>query len=256
MDIPPEGLKPLGTVELAASIAQLLDEAEIPNVLWRALAVYCHGVPGGGCPDFVIPDHLIQPAYEKLLASGFFPCEDGDECPQHWHPHLSLRPDRHVHIIPGDGRAAVCLYKKSGLLWRLPDFEIGPPAVDDRYLMLASDKRLPPRTGVISGSGPWPSYLYPVKIPTAACIIETYILLSCRDYDEEQNSYFYTWQCWLFGMLVHVQDKCFNDEDLLPDFQPYYRTPPPGRNAKFIELRNKLMDRNELPPSPPYKSSD
>ncbi|GAE00223.1 hypothetical protein PVAR5_8961 [Paecilomyces variotii No. 5] len=249
-------IKGPSSCQIAARIAQLLDEAEIPNVLWIGLAQHCHGVTGASLPDFVIPDHLIQPAYEKLLASGFFLCEEGEKCIQHKYPRLFLKSDRHVHTIAGEPRSVVHLYKKSGLLWRLPDFEMGPPAADDRHLMLSNDERLPPGQAVFGGSGPWPPSLYPVKIPTAACIIETYILLSCRDWDSDQNGYFSSWQMSLFRILVEVQDKYFNDEDLLPDFRPYWQTPAPGRNHKFFELRKKLMESNELPPSPSWKSSN
>lgn len=139
--------------------------------------------------------------------------------------------------------AIIYLDKQSDLL--LPDFELGPPAADDRYFTLSNDERLPPK-GIIAPAGPWPSHFYPVKIPTAACIIETTMFLCCRDYKADNHDYFSRW----WGDLVHALNfmhENVNDQDLLPHFQSHWRD---SSIKKLIELREKLLEMNQLPPPP------
>ncbi|GAD94349.1 hypothetical protein PVAR5_2974 [Paecilomyces variotii No. 5] len=221
----------------AAKIVSMFDDAQIPSVLWGPLAGHFYGAPYGDLPDFVVPDHLIQ------CTLGSF-------------PRAFIYGNRHVHTRPDDIHAVIYLYTKSHLLWRLPDFELGPPAADDRYLTLASDDRLPATVpNAPRGpwpSGPWPYHLRPVKIPTAACIIETAIILCCRDYNADNNDYFDQWRGDLIDAVVYMRENV-NDEDLLPHFRAHWW----DRSMKsLIELREKLLERNELPAPPDQEISN
>ncbi|RJE26185.1 hypothetical protein PHISCL_01433 [Aspergillus sclerotialis] len=211
-------------------------------------------------PQFIVPDHLIQPAYRTLLAAGFPPCQEGGNCLQLRGNRSSPRPEEHFHLYPelvDDVHTDILgLYKKSNLLWTLPDLELKLPAADDPNFMLASDERLPKTPD--GGSGPWPSFLHPVRILTPTRFLETQILLHCRDY-LHANCYSAHWNANLTYIAEYVKPhNLIKEEDLDPRFLPFWRTmvdlnnlPPQSFKEELSKVRQKLIEDNELPPPAP-----
>ncbi|KAJ5465561.1 hypothetical protein N7530_009348 [Penicillium desertorum] len=63
-------------VRPAADVARILDEAQVPNILWGTMAAYLVGGWRHYNEDiqFLVVDHLIQTASNALFAAGFTPC--------------------------------------------------------------------------------------------------------------------------------------------------------------------------------------
>lgn len=57
-------------------------------------------------------------------------------------------------------------------------------------------------------------------------------------------------------MAMYVRNRWFKEEELLPHFLLYWRASSPNGRPELAELRKKLIERNELPPPPDYKSSN
>jgi hypothetical protein len=167
----------------AAQIAQLLDEARIPNLLfgWTALAL-TRADFGSRDIEFVVPDEKLAPAILIIIAAGLCICT-GPDCQQldefRSNPHgvsrsrssssdndnndddsralllllpaardntirLHAVPDSHFHLPSGD---TLALYCQSHLLWRLALIPLGPPPPDDPTFILSTNAaRLPPKS--------------------------------------------------------------------------------------------------------------
>ena len=131
----------------------------------------------------------------------------------------------------------------------MPDLELGLPAPNDPNLILTSDTRLPPNT-IRGGCGPWDSSLYPVKALTAPRFTEALILLECRDYGN-RNGHETFWDVNLTYMAEYVRAKGWmKDEDLDPKFLPMWQSSCLQWSGKIRELREKLIENNELPAPP------
>lgn len=141
--------------------------------------------------EFVIPDETIQQAAELLVAAGYLRCTDSS-CPElegdraadlrssneaviaknRCHPvgaaHFHLKDGFVVHLLP-----------QSEILPWLPRIQPGPPADDDRDLMLSTDAHLPPATED-GPSGPLVG-LHSMKILNPDSFTESVMRLECRD---------------------------------------------------------------------------
>ncbi|KAE8152616.1 hypothetical protein BDV25DRAFT_150733 [Aspergillus avenaceus] len=125
--------------DLVASISLLLKKACVPNLLWGNYLLTVYGVSAivDGV-DFVVPEALVDSAFSTLLKAGFCSCTKGAECP-YTNPLRYPFPSVHLHV---DTKTTVLLYRKSDVLWALPDFELAPQSgISD--IMSASDMRLP-----------------------------------------------------------------------------------------------------------------
>ncbi|CAI7665982.1 unnamed protein product [Penicillium glandicola] len=166
----------------AADVARILDEAQVPNILWGMMAMCLVGVWKEEEKDveFLILDHLITDASNALIAAGFTSCTDPDCREVQIKGNYRPVPAVHFHIESQYPRHQVLrLYPKSGHLWWLPDFELGPPAADDPDLMLSNDLRLPPFAEK-GFSGPW-TELYLIKILNPSSFTEAVWYLIFRD---------------------------------------------------------------------------
>ncbi|CRL28558.1 unnamed protein product [Penicillium camemberti] len=242
----------------AADVARILDEAQVPNILWG-------GLPQGLVArwnehekdvEFITLDHLIFMASNALIAAGFTPCSDPDCREVHSKNNDCPIAPVHFHIeaqYPQHGVLRV--YAKSSHLWWLPDFEPGPPAADDPDLMLSNDSRLPPY--VLRGfSGPW-TELYPIKILNPSSFTEAAWWLTFRDIDYA-NGYEYRWtDMVLASMQSYTHPHRTMERTLRPKFQAMWKEfdlPQEQRTRRTWDSANELMyqmrDNNELPPAP------
>ncbi|KAL4902553.1 hypothetical protein BDW74DRAFT_180657 [Aspergillus multicolor] len=71
--------QPTAGSEVAAQVAQRLDEAKIPNLLWGWCAIaLIRDDMGFPEPEFVVHDSMIKSATEILINAGFPLCTDTD----------------------------------------------------------------------------------------------------------------------------------------------------------------------------------
>ncbi|KAL4744791.1 hypothetical protein BDW72DRAFT_208732 [Aspergillus terricola var. indicus] len=170
-------------VTLVTSISSLLDDVNVPNLLWGKL----------------------------FINTGFQPCPRPFACP---HSNSRQPPYKHLHI---DGELAISLYRKSDVLWEFPEFEA---ALDHTNLniMRASGAKLPPAT-LGRGQGRFPHFNF-VQIPSAPRYCEALILLLCRDYGTACETY---WMAILTYMLEYVDGTDILDEENLRDgYKQFY----------------------------------
>ncbi|CAG8901331.1 unnamed protein product [Penicillium egyptiacum] len=201
----------------AADVARILDEAQVPNVLWGMMAICLVGEWNDDEDDveFLVLDHLITAASNALVAAGFTPCTDPGcravQTEKNHHPipavHFHLKAQYPQHNM-------LRLYPKSGHLWWHPDFDLGPPTADDPDLMLSNDPRLPPYA-VQGMSGPW-TELYPIKILNRSSCTEAVWWLLFRDLDHA-NNYDLVWSMMIYSLMLYPKGIT-----LCPKFQPMW----------------------------------
>ncbi|KAL3470337.1 hypothetical protein BJX99DRAFT_264329 [Aspergillus californicus] len=289
--------------KVAAGIAQILDKAKVPNVLFGWTGLSLVGENHEFCEiDFVAEDNMIQAAQHALglSASDILPekariaeiCFGKELGPLNrainlvcsWNRFHPVAPT-HFHL-PSD--RTVSLYTKSYMLWWLPDLQNGPPATDNRNLILSTDSaQLPaagerswpgPRTDPVvpdeiyaeaygeayaymenlrvGCSGPW-TELYPVKILRPRSFIEAVILCWCRDlYHAEGADQMWEWMIEALGEIREPGQTAAKHK-LGEQFQPFWDMwhgypEQTGGNAyiPLDELRNKLLADNKLPHLP------
>ncbi|KAL3478050.1 hypothetical protein BJX99DRAFT_256817 [Aspergillus californicus] len=198
----------------AADVAKVLDQAQVPNLLFGFWAVGLHGSDRAYPEiDFVIPDAKLQLSIDTLITAGLDICTKTDctelrvdRCPlahqlavgrSRGPVHISAyRPilcrnryhaiaDAHFHL---ESRytyyTVLSLYKQSEILWWLGDITLDPVGSDDATFMYSDDPRLPPR-GVKGPTGPWTD-LHPVKVLKQSLLAEALVLLMCRNYGDVQ----------------------------------------------------------------------
>ncbi|KAI9373433.1 hypothetical protein BJX61DRAFT_541787 [Aspergillus egyptiacus] len=261
----------------AADVARILDAAGVPSLLFGWWADI----------DFVIPDSHFARALDALHAQGFEKCTN-PTCneftpdrftlrpgaheqlpPSVWGPMMALNrthavADAHIHL---DTRytyfTVLSLYKKSRLLWSLPDITLDPiPKNDPRFMFTNEADRLPSWTGTADAStGAW-SDLYPVKTLTHTALVEALMRLLCRDYgDREFIST--TWKFMVLnaiGMVARDKDNNVLErlvqlrDNVQREFQPLvacYIGMTEEYQGKLIRaLRDYLIAHNELPDIP------
>ncbi|OQE72401.1 hypothetical protein PENNAL_c0097G00240 [Penicillium nalgiovense] len=239
----------------AADVAKILDEAQVPNILWGAMAGFLVGDWRCYNEDiqFLVLDHLIQTASNALFAAGFTPCTDPGCDVLKTVRNDYLIPPVHFHVQALYPEHDVLrLYPKSGQLWSLPDsFDFGtsPPAADDPHLMLSNDSRLPPY--IPEGmSGPW-TELYPIKILNRSSFTEAVLWLCFRDLDHA-NGLDTQWVDMLGSARKHPEGITLSpkfqamwEEFTLPEAQLTRR-----RWEPVLELMKEMRSNNELPPPP------
>ncbi|RJE21164.1 hypothetical protein PHISCL_06509 [Aspergillus sclerotialis] len=216
--------------QLTITVARLLDQAGIPNVLCGEIMLYAYGVPTATwCNTWVIPDHLIEAAFKTLRDASFPICEMGSECllVKRWG--REPIPEYHFHVDHTYDKYAwtVDLHKKSSILWMLPDPTVEPPVPDDQTYMLTTDPRLPPWIPGYGG-GRWLECSYPIKIPRPARFLEACFYLYCRDRDGVGFSSY--WMVHISYIQQYVEGNPCKGIITYDDLEEPVR--------QFLELRN------------------
>ncbi|KAL3469583.1 hypothetical protein BJX99DRAFT_265046 [Aspergillus californicus] len=158
--------EPAVGVELASKAARILDQANVPNILWGWIALgLCGARTGHGDIDFVIPDDSIEQATLALERSGYQMCtseecnelkndrcwelahEDNptwetiiaddtlDGASNRYHP----VPLVHFHVYEGRRPSVISLQCKSEIFPWLPEYGAGPPEPDSLFSIRAND---------------------------------------------------------------------------------------------------------------------
>ncbi|KAF2107974.1 hypothetical protein BDV96DRAFT_588020 [Lophiotrema nucula] len=194
-----------------ASIAQALNAAQVPCVLWGHCLLNIHGVPSiVSSIDFVVPDDRLQVSIETLSKVRTLPaCLRGELCPSGPQPY-SPAPAFHIHM---DGsKVTVDLYLQSETLWFLPSFDgtLSSPrkAKVPFDLVIASDQTILPPRRPGRGSGVFPSTEYPVLVPRAHVLLEAFMRLYVRDAETRTGSF-------AMAMITYMEE--YVDEDGLLD---------------------------------------
>ncbi|KAI9932212.1 hypothetical protein ASPWEDRAFT_171661 [Aspergillus wentii DTO 134E9] len=243
---------------LAAEVAEIFDEAQVPHLLWGHLAL---ALIGDDCHpselEFVIPDEQIKAASDTLYEAGFCICGKSD-CPELRTNQFYPIADVHFHLEGmTEEHHTLSLFSKSSMVWWLPDFSLGPLPKDDPHFILSTDPRLPPRKEG-GGSGPW-THLYPIRILNSNIMTEALILLGARDRNqinglEEQ---------WCRMLIALMEDREVPNTGvkkvLSPRFMPFWEalhqsSPPVGPWDMLWQLGQEMRANNELPPGPAYNA--
>ncbi|PLB44817.1 hypothetical protein P170DRAFT_512959 [Aspergillus steynii IBT 23096] len=231
-------------------IASVLDENQIPHVLgWDASSVVL-GVPYG--PDetqFIIEDDYLSAAMDLASNAGFVRCTDGACRVNHQETHSTQIPDGHFHTETFGG-TVIFMYKKSLTCWGLPDLPVQAPDANDRNFMLSNDPRLPTN---------WVPEFPPIKILTWVGLIETLILLQCRDVDH-LNDMETSWSSHFYSLHIRRGPSPVNETDLQPHFRPFWRLymselrpetwPGVALQDARRRLRLRLLADGNMPPPP------
>ncbi|KAL2812502.1 hypothetical protein BJX63DRAFT_396506 [Aspergillus granulosus] len=222
---------------LVASISSLLDDVNIPNLLWGNYLLTVYGVPtivDGVC--FVVPDTLIDIAFSTLAKAGFQPCSSPVDCPhQKWQ-----QPYIHLHL---NDELAIKLHRQTDILWDFPELETAFHKTN-QDIMLASDARLPQAT-LGRGRGRF-SYPTSVQILSASRYCEALISLLCRDYDTIFASY---WMAILTYIVEFVDGTdVFDEESLRDGYKQFYHALKLGDPIRFSILKNLRRDYIEQQP--------
>lgn len=105
---------------------------------------------------------------------------------------------------------ALLLHKKSEALWAVPTFTpFSHKENPEAKIILASDHDGVPKPNLHKGTGPYPESLFPARIPSAHCLMEAYVLLSERDFDENCHGFamprllLYGWDLMILNMIRH-----------------------------------------------------
>ncbi|KAL4969094.1 uncharacterized protein BDV14DRAFT_117642 [Aspergillus stella-maris] len=197
--------------KLASEVAFILDEANIPNMVFGWIGLTLSGANFNIREiEFVIPDAFIDAATNVLVEAGYdFHCTHPD-CPElqadrdkernrtggNSNSDPALQIDRYhtvgaAHFHIDNWAYLLTLYKKSEVLWWVYDEALNLSTdplgllAQGRHsdLILSNDvARIPPFSYNMSmtGSGPWHG-LYPVRTLNPASFTEAVILLVCRN---------------------------------------------------------------------------
>ncbi|KAI9375904.1 hypothetical protein BJX61DRAFT_539359 [Aspergillus egyptiacus] len=166
-----------GVKAAAATIAELLDRARVPNILFGWTAMSLVGDDAGfGEIEFVIPDAMMTSATAALEAGGDALCRDtscfelrfdrlpsiellgflglldADAMLAAPHNRFHIVGSAHFHLPAG---YILSLYSQSSLLWWLPDYDVGPPPPEDPNLVLSTDAARLPERGQKACAFPW-----------------------------------------------------------------------------------------------------
>lgn len=252
--------------KVAGFISSILDDAQVPNILWGEQAVDMfidqeHLAIESCKIEFVIPDHSLDIALRELDSFDQHRlCLDPD-CiliqPGQDHP----VPDAHFHtpflqklftlggltfkkmtmknVVEID---TVSLFVKSRTLWWLPDSSLDSSA-KCAHIMNLSDYR--------SWSVDWQN-LYPVRILQPMALAEALIFLLARDYRQPSSGFIY-WKK-LMSAVARQSFAAGRVRTIRPDFQAYWSTLHDTVNdldeplSLLRGIREKLIEAREMPP--------
>ncbi|PLB55317.1 hypothetical protein P170DRAFT_505921 [Aspergillus steynii IBT 23096] len=247
------------TRELISQIAQLLDGARIPYVLWGESMMRALGTPAMPFSiDFVIGDGWHEKAHKVLRTAGFSHCAHGPSCVLKRPSERKPYPAAHLHL---DAHRPLRLYAQTELLWEFPNLPLKRPAADDQYFMVTTDLRLPEqKEGCPPEYGRYDTSLYPVKVPHPTKLVEALILLICRDQHPSPHvlGFDRLWFLWFMHLLMYVGETgLLQPEKLEPHFMPVWEE---ACSDSFIEeprlraikhLQATLWQQKALPPHRP-----
>ncbi|KAL1868846.1 hypothetical protein VTK73DRAFT_3489 [Phialemonium thermophilum] len=215
--------------DLVGSIAQAINSAKVPCVLWGHYLLNLHGVPSIiGSIDFVVPDKDL-PASAKSLApfKTLKACNDVGSCPTSSPNRYTPPPAFHKHLEQ-DPEVTVDLHLQSKTLWFLPplnDSVLYPAKASlPSHYVLASDRSVLPPWRPGRGYGFFRSDRNVVVVPRSHVMLEAFIRLHARDSGKRIGSF-------SLSMIAYIQQ--YVDDDGLLDIGQL----PGPLKASYIELR-------------------
>lgn len=154
----------------------------------------------------MVPDQALSEAVSALQHVGFNSCTQGRQC-RFAHDTVefcsSPPPAAHLHMT---GPNVVMLFRKSDMLWNAPAV-IKPtplPEGPNAKIILASDRKYLPGQEPGLGQGAFSTEFYPVRIPSAHCLVEAYSSLMLQDWS---NDYGIFWMSMLAYIMQYVDAK-------------------------------------------------
>ncbi|KAL3481738.1 hypothetical protein BJX99DRAFT_253265 [Aspergillus californicus] len=261
--------EPVPCARVAAMIAKILDEAEIPNILWGWAAVGLSGATRTFPEvDFIIADHYIAQAIMEL-GKTFPTCKDG-KCLEwkgdrvgasqnmaritahnQWH-HPAVT---HYHL----GAVILSLQKKTELLFLVARLRPRPPPhPNDPHLTLSNSTSLP-RHHSLGPSGPWHG-LYPIQILNPNSFLEALIFLQALTTTDPAFLGRYPGKEWELMMvaIAEVELRPQLPQEYRRVLRPEFRLvwdylkfkKPKGHNPliPLVKVRKDFMLRKILPP--------
>lgn len=161
-------------------------------------------------------------AYDILHARGFLACLKGPDCPES--PESKERRNypaaaKHLHLAEPDSRPLL-LHKKSETLWAVPTFVHSSLKENpDAGIILASDEAL--AYDPVMETGPYSKDLLPVRIPSAHCLLEAYILLIARDYNPGEHGKTIA-DSWIY--MITFLRRPLQDQNIDPRCRAFYES--------------------------------
>jgi len=125
--------------------------------------------------DFVVEDDFMDAAYDTLQGAGFKKCKS-EGCNGNKKLSYAPTPHTHLHITESE---RLGLYKKSDILWRLPNLS----DVDGESITRASDPNRLPGPDILGRRGRFQQDLHPVRVPYISQLVQALLLLAMRDQD-------------------------------------------------------------------------
>ncbi|PWY68010.1 hypothetical protein BO94DRAFT_551187 [Aspergillus sclerotioniger CBS 115572] len=264
--------------KLCAKVAEVLDRASVPNVLWNEYMLCAHGLDKDieiytvvdrdtGRTEaasveqelnvsFIIPDDQIEDAYIELLKAKFDRCADNeDEC--ELFRKYFLKPARHFHLCDRDKYGdplSLNLYRQSDLLWWMPPIPLARPAEGDKYFTVTGDDwiRLETKSETypvnMSSQTQLPDSHYQIKILTLDKVVEALMLLECVYYQIDHSGCSDCWLDWLKELKTMVSKKDIKIGPMKEYFQPIWdKADEHGISDMLKELGKKLEDKGGCP---------
>jgi hypothetical protein len=151
----------------------------------------------------VVPDEAIPEATHLLHHARFRPCSLGKEC---YHSHERAdrwSPPAAEHFHWNDPNVLL-LFRKSEIFSKLANLSLDPESASNPRIISGSNRKYVPEHEPGSGIGAFPSNLYPVRVPSAPCLVEAYAsqFLSLKD-----RRYFGYWQVQLSYVGSYIDKK-------------------------------------------------
>lgn len=223
---------------------------------------------------FIIPDEHIKKARDLLVAAGFPLCQLGKYCGFDWPKSCHGIPYAHFNIVdlgplyyykpeeygPNPREwYTLELYKKSELLWGMPEIPLRIPKADDPDYWTVKDKRLP-TVAIEFQRGRVVEADYPVKIPSPARYAESLTLLFFRDNLPEETFRGNFWDLLQLDMQVVMDEhRLFKLEDLPPRTRSWFKIlteTPRERTHGDAEQRfgAEMREAGEVPKKSPWPS--
>jgi len=163
-------------------------------------------------------------AYNTLRGAGFKDCKSGS-CIGNKILSYSPTPHIHLHITEFE---LLGLYKKSDLLWRLPNLS----NVDSESIILASDPNQLPGPDILGRGGRFQQDLHPVRVPCVSQLVEALLLLAKKD----QSTYGGYWMNWIGYILEFcTENEVFDKDRLTGNYKAYIDA--------FLEGDHNLRDQ-------------
>lgn len=152
----------------------------------------------------MIPDEAIPRAANVLQHAEFRPCSLPQKC---WHTPGNL--DRasptaamHFHWCSPD---ALLLFKKSDFFPRLTNLSVDPHSALNPRFVLASNRKYLPEPEPVSGFCAFLPQFYPVRVPSAPCILEAQAFQFLRQ--DKDPRYFSYWVTQMSYVASYIEQK-------------------------------------------------